>query len=110
MLILKWHTFEDGHRELLNVNETDKIKQLEKEHGKVFAKDVLKEDLKPCPFCGCEDIRKIEIEQYGGPWYFTVCCTHCDALVKSRDLYLLSDEQKRKEYQKVDENWNRRET
>ena len=64
--------------------------------------------LKPCPFCGCKDIRKIEIEQYCGPWYFAICCTQCDALIKSRDLYLLNDEEKRKEYQEIDKKWNRR--
>ena len=68
----------------------------------------MNQKLKPCPFCGCEDIKKFEIDQYCGPWYFTICCTRCDALVKSRYLSLLNDEEKRKQHQEIDEKWNRR--
>lgn len=42
------------------------------------------EELKPCPFCGCEHV---EVANYGIQGYrnWWVCCPHCDAQGPAED-------------------------
>lgn len=67
-------------------------------------------DLKPCPFCGSEDIYETFTEEHFGTKNPEVFCNSCKAIFSIEDdsPYLNCDEDYKYRKKKTKEAWNRR--
>ena len=74
-------------------------------------KDVKKEELKPCPFCGSEDIYETYSQEYLGTKNPEIFCNSCKAIfsIENDSPYMNFEEDYAYREKKTREAWNKRE-